>query len=165
MSEDPVHASKCHRCHRLLSPVCAQQRFMVARSTPEVRIVPPQIRPPQGRWGVARVTLRQEMPPKGPRPAPRLPTGPGWGPVPLPTVPSQQKGGTYLSSCRTAATYHPPGLKEGPPHPHAKAPPQRHSFTGTSPQPRTQERGRLLRAGPLADCSLLSPQSLAWAGT
>lgn len=41
MSEDPVDASKCHRCHQLLSSVCAQQRLMVARPTPEVRIVPP----------------------------------------------------------------------------------------------------------------------------
>ena len=155
--------SECHWCHQLLFSVCAQQRLVAARPMPQVRTVLPADTDTleAGGGGQGHTEVRNAI--QGAAPSPRLPTGPGWGLLPLPAVPSPEEGGTPLSSCRTAATYRPPRLREGRPA-RAEAPPQRRSITGASPQLRTQGRARLLRAGVLAGGSLLSPPSLQRAG-
>lgn len=109
--------SECHWCHQLLFSVCAQQRLVAARPTPQVRPVPPADTDTleAGGGGQGHTAVRNAI--QGAAPSPRLPTGPGWGLLPLPAVPSPEEAGTPLSPCRRAAAYHPPRLREGHPAP------------------------------------------------
>lgn len=167
-----MDASKCHRCHRLLSPVSSAS---VARVCPAAfhggqahaggkGCAPADTSPsrPVGR-GQGHSEARNAT--QGAPPSPEASYGARLGTGSSAHCPLSGKRWD-IPEFMPHSRHLPPTRSQGrTPHPHAKAPPQGHSFTGTSPQPRTQERGRLLRAGPLADCSLLSPQSLAWAGT